>query len=455
MDPRLPRACREGSVQTRASAVTLTIDPPPPSAPAAHVQVETPLSIVSYRDALLATMAFPFMANIIAGTAMTRPVDINLTQLQGPDLIYYQVGIRRFGRVYKLLHDMKDWDIPCGSAESRNVSNMRILTLNVNILDEHKSKTLAMIFYLHRIDVLFLQDTRTCARSSRFHAGLFKEFLDEEVMVFSSPVTLSDGCRRHNVAGGVMAVIRKQLLMSMEPLLTDPSGCGAMLGIRLKVGSQRVTLVGTYWPVTVASNVDLQDHSLSLGTRIAKYVASLSHLAGISPLQFIMSVIDKWVRRQDGSIAILCGDLNQHIYSGRENLLVKRWLLQGQWSDVGWKQCDTSSARCTYFKNATTPSSVIDYILCKGADTVVAEATTSHCEAWVEISDHRPVFKVVNVQQTAAAYLPSSVRLKPWIVPKLSMRKSSEVDRFQEILISKVDLGTYAFSDATEAALTV
>ncbi len=90
-------------------------------------------------------------------------------------------------------------------------------------------------------------------------------------------------------------------------------------------------------------------------------------------------------------------NLSQEVARGSQAIdnVTREWLSMLAMADSGWQEGSAIiDNRCTFYRRST-PVSVIDYILLKGGNVRVIDASTSTKELWETVTDHSPVVKTI------------------------------------------------------------
>jgi hypothetical protein len=249
----------------------------------------------------------------------------------------------------------------------------------------------------------------------------------KDIIVMHSSVHIPAGSPQSRISGGIIALMHKRCAGHIEPKQADKYKCGTLLRIGLHTQSTKNIIICTYWPPRDSSNEDASEN-VRLSTRLATFMR-LNRIDLASPIDYLKDQITQWVDKACSSATIIvCEDLNSKLITrGSQAIdsITKEWLSTLAMADLGWQEGSAIIYnRCTFYRRST-PVSVIDYILLKGDNVRVIDASTSTNELWETVTDHHPVVKTIEAIFEQGARI-TSCPINPWKVPKLNLCADNE-----------------------------
>ena len=170
------------------------------------------------------------------------------------------------------------------SIHSHLNGHIRIASLNIDGLGQHKLPLLLLYMEHKQIDILCLQDTRLNEKESRLIAHLVRlRYEHINIQVRFSEIR-TDTNSAHNKVGGQMIIIIGRWASRVTNFYSDFTGMGVVSGLTVQAHEHKILIVSTYWPPRSKSSDNSQ-----LWTKIEKHL--LQHQIALSPLDYAKHTI--------------------------------------------------------------------------------------------------------------------------------------------------------------------
>jgi exonuclease III len=323
--------------------------------------------------------------------------------------------------------------------------HLRIASLNIDGLSQHKLPILLLYMEQQHIDILCLQDTRLSEKESRLMAHLVRlRYEHINIQVRFSEVRTDTNCAYTKV-GGQMIIILGKWASRVTNFYSDFTGFGVVSGLTVQAQDYKILVVSTYWPPKSKSNDNTQ-----LWTKIEKQLSQ--HQITLSPLEFARHTIqERFKKHLTGSkdnVALLVGDLNSTwgtTAAGGCHRGLQEWAQSISLSNpLHSHSLLTSNPVHTHWIGRHTLEgtshegvSWIDHILVhrNGSPIIVQGGTESNSE-WIPVSDHRPIW--VNIHLPKGGTSPATQYPTNFLpLRKLNRKNLKTVEKYRAIMLKK------------------